>query len=63
MTTAGPSGRRRSGSGATHVQFNVNDRYNQSDQADSVQAVREASYAASTAGSANTRAVSSMSTN
>lgn len=36
MTTAGPNGRRRSGSGATLVQFNVNDRYNQSDQADSV---------------------------
>lgn len=35
MTTAGPGGRRRSGSGATLVQFNVNDRYNQSDQTDS----------------------------
>ncbi|HIH2620036.1 TPA: hypothetical protein ACYLIB_003967 [Burkholderia cenocepacia] len=34
MTTAGPNGRRRSGSGATLDQFNVADCYSQSDQAD-----------------------------
>ncbi|WP_346428595.1 antitoxin Xre/MbcA/ParS toxin-binding domain-containing protein [Burkholderia cenocepacia] len=39
MTTAGPNGRRRSDFGATLVQFNVNNRYNQSDWADSSPAV------------------------
>jgi hypothetical protein len=35
MTTTGPSGRHQSPSGTTLVQFNVNDRHNLSDQADS----------------------------
>ncbi|OXI83109.1 hypothetical protein CFB40_18445 [Burkholderia sp. AU31652] len=35
MTATGPNGRRRSPSDTTRIQFNVNDRYNQSDQADS----------------------------